>query len=98
MEVCTRCTHVSHVTSTRWMCFDCGVPTWRMQMSEAVLAKRPAVFDGTGMAPREQFDAWREAVNTAFVPLDATPRNVDEFHGRLIHQDLGGMQLCEVAG
>lgn len=67
-------------------------------MSEAVLAKRPAIFDGTGMAPREQFDAWREAINTAFVPLDATPRNVDEFRGRLIHQDLGGIQLCDVAG
>jgi AraC-like DNA-binding protein len=67
-------------------------------MSEAVFAGRPAVFDGAGLAQRDQFDAWREAVNTAFVPLDATPRNVDEFRGRLISQDLGGMQLCEVAG
>jgi AraC-like DNA-binding protein len=70
----------------------------RIQMPEAVLANRPAVFDGTGMAPREHFDAWHDAVNTAFVPLDATPRNVDEFRGRLINQNLGGIQLCEVAG
>jgi AraC-like DNA-binding protein len=67
-------------------------------MSEAVLAGRPAIFDGAGMAPKDHFDAWREAVNTAFVPLEATPRNVHEFRGRLINQDLGGIHLCEVAG
>lgn len=67
-------------------------------MSEAVLAGRPDVFDGAGMAPKDHFDAWREAVNTAFVPLEATPGNVDEFRGRLISQDLGGLHLCEVAG
>lgn len=67
-------------------------------MPEAVIASRPAVFDGAGLAPREQFDAWRHAVNTAFVPLEAKPANVDEFRGRLISQDFAGMQLCEVAG
>jgi AraC-like DNA-binding protein len=67
-------------------------------MSEAVLAGRPAIFDGAGMAPRDHFDAWREAVNTAFVPLEARSHDVDAFRGRLINQDLGGIQLCEVAG
>ncbi|MCO4252089.1 hypothetical protein [Pseudarthrobacter raffinosi] len=67
-------------------------------MSEAMIISRPPFFDGSELASRKQFDAWREAVNTAFVPLDAKARDVDEFRGRLISQDLGAMQLCEVAG
>lgn len=33
------------------------------------------VFDAATLAAPDRFDAWQEAVNTAFVPLRAAPRS-----------------------
>ena len=47
------------------------------------------VFDEAGVDPADRFDAWREAVDAAFVPLRASARSVRGYHGGLLAQDLG---------
>ncbi|TYD00596.1 helix-turn-helix domain-containing protein [Arthrobacter echini] len=58
----------------------------------------PDIHDGAGLTCSEKFDAWRDAVNTAFVPLEASTVHTAAFDGHLISQNLGDIQLCEVAG
>lgn len=58
----------------------------------------PAVFDGSALAPRDRFDAWRETVSSAFVPLEASPRDPGAFDGTLVRQALGSISACEVGG
>lgn len=70
------------------------------------------VFDAADLAAPERFDAWRQAVNAAFVPLRAemhdgvgpgstgTARTASApvFSGGLLSQDLGAAGAAEVAG
>lgn len=61
------------------------------------------VFDARLLAPTDQFEAWRHAINQAFVPLDALPLDAPAhrsggFVGGLLSQDLGPTVATEVAG
>jgi AraC-like DNA-binding protein len=52
----------------------------------------------SSLPPAEQFDSWRDAVSSAFVPLDATCRAHDAFGGELVLQHVGAVQLSQVSG
>lgn len=57
------------------------------------------VFDDAATAPAERFEAWRTAVNEAFVPLQARSREgVETYRGALLSQDLGDVTATEVGG
>lgn len=60
------------------------------------------VLDGTTNTPfegRVGFDEWREAISSAFVPLDASPDlRPDDFSGALSSVTVGDLQLAEVLG
>lgn len=51
------------------------------------------------MSPATQdFESWRDAVSTAFVPLDAVSTGPSAFRGGLMTGTLGSLQLSEVVG
>lgn len=56
------------------------------------------VFDARLLAPRDQFEAWRHAINEAFVPLDALSQQRGGFVGGLLSQNLGPVMATEVLG
>ncbi|MFC9549908.1 helix-turn-helix domain-containing protein [Rhodococcus sp. NPDC056960] len=47
---------------------------------------------------QEKFDAWRETVSNAFVPLDATSHTPAAFTGNLLSEAIGSLQVSEVTG
>ncbi|GAC67411.1 helix-turn-helix domain-containing protein [Gordonia soli] len=54
---------------------------------------------GVDVASSVGFDAWREAISSAFVPLDATPvTRAGEFRGALDSIAIGDLQLSDVIG
>ncbi|MBE1524713.1 helix-turn-helix domain-containing protein [Nesterenkonia lutea] len=55
-------------------------------------------FDAAELAPRDRFEAWRHAVNAAFVPLDAHTESPAEFHGALTGLALGSLTVAGVGG
>ncbi|WP_218220660.1 helix-turn-helix domain-containing protein [Nesterenkonia sp. Act20] len=55
-------------------------------------------FDPDPLAPGERFEAWRHAVNTAFVPLDARTEHPAQFHGSLTGLALGSLSVAGVGG
>jgi AraC-like DNA-binding protein len=67
-------------------------------MTEINLVAQPSIHDGAGLAGHEKFEAWRHAVSSAFVPLEASSADSNAFSGHLISQNLGDIRLCEVAG
>lgn len=52
----------------------------------------------SSLPPSENFDAWREAVSKAFVPLNARSRTEGAFGGVLANHAVGTMQFTDVAG
>ncbi|AWK76656.1 transcriptional regulator (plasmid) [Rhodococcus oxybenzonivorans] len=50
------------------------------------------------MPAHQQFDAWRETVSNAFVPLDAKSHTTGPFHGELLTEAVGSLQVSEVSG
>jgi AraC-like DNA-binding protein len=50
------------------------------------------------LPPAEQFDGWRDAVSSAFVPLEATCRADEAFGGELVLQHVGAVQVSQVSG
>lgn len=65
----------------------------------AVTAHEVEVFDSAAVSPADRFDAWREAVDGAFVPLRAATHEVDGYHGGLLAQSLGEhVTASEVGG
>lgn len=56
------------------------------------------VFDAASVPPADRFDAWRAAVDAAFVPLRAEARSTDGYHGGLLAQDLGDVTATQVGG
>lgn len=57
-----------------------------------------ARFDSREVAPSDGFDAWRGAVNRAFVPLEARHEGGGAYRGGLLSQELGTLAISEVAG
>ncbi|TLP98189.1 helix-turn-helix domain-containing protein [Nesterenkonia salmonea] len=55
-------------------------------------------FTSTSLDAAEQFDAWQNAVNSAFVPLEAAHQNTGGFDGYLRGQPLGLLSITEVGG
>lgn len=55
-------------------------------------------FDSGSVSPPERFDAWREAVSSAFVPLDVEAEHPEQHRGTLAGQSLGVMEVIEVTG
>ncbi|PYE15903.1 AraC family transcriptional regulator [Williamsia limnetica] len=70
-----------------------------MPQSESIDQVTP---DGITTAPphdRVGFDEWREAISSAFVPLDASPdHRPGDFSGALSSITVGDLQLAEVLG
>lgn len=56
------------------------------------------VFDASATEPADRFDAWRAAVDAAYVPLRARTALVAGYQGGLIAQDLGDIAVSEVTG
>ncbi|WP_308492144.1 helix-turn-helix domain-containing protein [Microbacterium terrisoli] len=54
-----------------------------------VAGREVQVFDASAVEPADRFDAWREAVDAAFVPLRASAHSVSGYQGALLAQDLG---------
>lgn len=67
-------------------------------MTEALAHPSPAVFDTAALAPAERFDAWRQSVCSAFVPLEASTQEPGMFSGTLVQQSLGEVTAAEVGG
>lgn len=67
-------------------------------MTEVALLPRREVFDGSLLGSGERFDAWRDAVNAAFVPLSVATAEPDRFNGSLICQSVGTTHISEVSG
>ncbi|MGX1163368.1 AraC family transcriptional regulator [Arthrobacter sp. SLBN-100] len=67
-------------------------------MSELALSPRREVFDSSLLAGGERFDAWRDAVNAAFVPLSVASAEPKNFTGSLICQSMGTTHVSEVCG
>ncbi|WP_207307861.1 helix-turn-helix domain-containing protein [Arthrobacter sp. S39] len=67
-------------------------------MSELVLSPRREVFDASLLARTERFDAWKDAVNAAFVPLSVASPEPGTFNGSLICQGMGTTHVSEVSG
>ena len=67
-------------------------------MTEVALLPQREVFDGSLLAGCERFDAWREAVNAAFVPLSVATAEPGSFNGSLICQSVGTTHVSEVSG
>ncbi|ELB89313.1 helix-turn-helix domain-containing protein (plasmid) [Rhodococcus opacus] len=57
-----------------------------------------ALFSCNDLPAHEQFDAWRETVSNAFVPLDAKSHTAGPFHGELLTEAVGSLQVSEVSG
>ncbi|WAM19274.1 helix-turn-helix domain-containing protein [Rhodococcus sp. JS3073] len=57
-----------------------------------------ALFSCNDLPAHEQFDAWRETVSNAFVPLDAKFHTAGPFHGELLTEAVGSLQVSEVSG
>lgn len=55
-------------------------------------------FDPAELAPQDRFEAWRHAVNTAFVPLDDSTADPRSFHGDLTGLALGSLSVAGVGG
>lgn len=55
-------------------------------------------FDPGPLAPQDRFEAWRHAVSTAFVPLDASTEDPRQFHGTLTGLALGSLSVAGVGG
>lgn len=67
-------------------------------MTELALSPRREVFDASLLATTERFDAWKDAVNAAFVPLSVASPEPGSFNGSLICQGMGTTHLSEVSG
>src|SRR6478609_6713868 len=46
----------------------------------------------------QEFEQWRDAISTAFVPLTASTTNEKQFTGVLVSHPLGAVQLSSVGG
>ncbi|WP_204165042.1 helix-turn-helix domain-containing protein [Rhodococcus oxybenzonivorans] len=57
-----------------------------------------ALFSCNDLPAHQQFDAWRETVSNAFVPLDAKSHTTGPFHGELLTEAVGSLQVSEVSG
>lgn len=67
-------------------------------MTVVALPPRREVFDSSLLASTERFEAWKEAVNGAFVPLSVASAEPGNFNGSLICQSVGTTQVSEVSG
>ena len=67
-------------------------------MTEVALLPQREVFDGSLLGSGERFDAWRDAVNAAFVPLSVATAEPGRFKGSLICQSVGTTHISEVSG
>lgn len=67
-------------------------------MTEVALLPQREVFDGSLLGSGERFDAWRDAVNAAFVPLSVATAEPGRFNGSLICQSVGTTHISEVSG
>ena len=66
--------------------------------SELVRVPQRVVFDGSEVSANDRFDAWSQAVSSAFVPLRASTPTPEAFTGRLVTQAVGQTLVSEVAG
>ncbi|WP_237727038.1 cupin domain-containing protein [Rhodococcus jostii] len=57
-----------------------------------------SLFSCNDLPAGEQFDAWRETVSNAFVPLDAKSYTAGTFTGELLTGVVGSLQVSEVSG
>lgn len=67
-------------------------------MSELTGVPRRTVFEGSEVAGNDRFEAWSEAVSSAFVPLRAVAAEPEFFNGRLITQPVGQTLISDVCG
>ncbi|GAA3758062.1 helix-turn-helix domain-containing protein [Microbacterium kribbense] len=64
----------------------------------SVIGQDVQVFDTAAIDPSDRFDAWREAVDAAYVPLQVEARCTGGYQGLLRSQDLGAVMATEVGG
>lgn len=57
-----------------------------------------SIYSFNDLPAHEQFDAWRETVSNAFVPLDAKSHAPAAFTGNLLSEAIGSLQVSEVTG
>ena len=57
-----------------------------------------SMYSFNDLPAQEQFDAWRETVSNAFVPLDAKSHTPTAFTGNLLSEAIGSLQVSEVTG
>jgi AraC-like DNA-binding protein len=69
-----------------------------MAVPQTALSPRRNVFDASVLATADRFEAWKDAVNSAFVPLTVASTQAELFSGSLITQSVGSAQMCEVVG
>lgn len=67
-------------------------------MTEVALPEPLQVFNASLLDSGERFEAWKEAVNAAFVPLTVTTTEPGCFSGSLVGQSVGAMHVSEVSG
>ncbi|MDI2033546.1 helix-turn-helix domain-containing protein [Paenarthrobacter nitroguajacolicus] len=67
-------------------------------MSGAIARQSREEFTTKVLATTDRFDAWNQAVNSAFVPLSVVAREPEQFDGGLINQTIGPVFLSAVSG